>query len=96
MLYRDLLLPVYFLHFGTQLCVPGKNFKNPPLFIIGVVHATSNIKIFTHQLVLCEQCVFTNVIMENIFKQLSTSCPFVIATGIRRVPVFPQRLGLQS
>jgi hypothetical protein len=33
-----------FLQFGTELCVSRKNSKSTPLFISGVVHATSNIK----------------------------------------------------
>jgi hypothetical protein len=47
----------------------GKIFKNTPLFIIGVVHATTNIKDI-YWSVLCDHCVFKTALVENIFKNL--------------------------
>ena len=85
MFYNDLLLPVWYQQFGTQLFFSGKTLKNKPLFITGVVHATTNIKDIYWSVSSVRPLCFHNGPCGKKFQKLTTSCPFDIATAIRGV-----------
>jgi hypothetical protein len=74
------------VQFGTRLCVSGTNIQNTPHILTGVVHANSNIKIFTHPLTaLFDQCPLTTGLVTNYSKPYTTSYPLIVTAAIRRV-----------
>jgi hypothetical protein len=71
------------VQFGTRLCVSGRNIKNTPHPLTGMVHANSNIKTFTHPLTaLFDKYPLTTGPVTNYSKPYTTSYPLTVTAAI--------------